>query len=275
MKKVVVLLSVVFSIAVLAGCSFILCHSCHEYGDWIVTTKETCAENGEMTRKCKACGHIETSVRAALGHNYADETITVEPTCTEDGSKTSTCKNCGDIKVESIPSAHTWNGGIVTTKATCKATGVKTYTCTVCSDTKIEEIPVLSHSEYKIKCPYCGDWLVTQSFVGIAAKDGDGLDVTVTKWTKTVGENYDTYYLSYTIENNVADSKYLPGTFDIIMEDGTKESQSGFFNYIYTGESSTRSYSWKILHTQKPFVLEYSKSFGSNSVTLYWDVPQD
>jgi len=310
--------SVALLSTVLTGCSGLFGEKEHTFGDWVVVTEATCTEEGSKKHICTGCGFEETDVIGAKGHSYDEGKITTAASCTEKGTKTFTCSVCSSVKTEDIKASghtfgdgeitkaasctekgtmtykcsvcdgtktediaakgHSYDKGVITKIAGCIEKGCRTYTCTACNETKEEEIAATGHSSSKIKCSTCGTFFITVNPVGTAVKDSKGLDVTILEWTKTVGENYDTYSLRYKVANNVADSKLTPGTFEIIMEDGSTESQYGFFNDIYSGDSTTRSYSWKILHTQKPLVLKYEDVFasfgGTKETPLYWDIPE-
>ncbi|MFJ7679687.1 immunoglobulin-like domain-containing protein [Peribacillus sp. NPDC097198] len=67
---------------------------------------------------------------------------------------------------------------------------------------------------------------------------------------------YYLYTINYTITNNTEDA-IDEGSFKLYYEDGGSTPQYGFFNTLYPGESTTRSYSFKILKTQKVKCVEY------------------
>lgn len=70
----------------------------HSYRE-VVTQAATCYSTGIKAKICN-CGHIETSVIAALSHDY--ETVIKPCTETEVGKITSTCKHCGDRFVDDL-----------------------------------------------------------------------------------------------------------------------------------------------------------------------------
>ena len=59
----------------------------HEYGEWDITQKVTCTEDGLKVRYC-SCGEKQSEVVLALGHVPAEpvEEKRVEATCTTNGS---------------------------------------------------------------------------------------------------------------------------------------------------------------------------------------------
>jgi len=47
----------------------------HEWGEWNVTTANTCMQEGVKTKTCIKCGAAETATLAILGHDYASNRI--------------------------------------------------------------------------------------------------------------------------------------------------------------------------------------------------------
>ncbi|MBQ8447866.1 MAG: toll/interleukin-1 receptor domain-containing protein, partial [Clostridia bacterium] len=72
----------------------------HSYGEWLVTKKATCTENGEKTRSC-SCG-AEENQDIPAAHN--EITIPgVKPTCTKDGlTDGKKCIICGETTLEQV-----------------------------------------------------------------------------------------------------------------------------------------------------------------------------
>ena len=94
--------------------------------------------------------------------------------------------------------------------------------------------------------------------IGVTYADRNNLSVTVNSFTRSDEGGYILYTVNYTVSNNNADTKILPGTFKIFYTDGTYENQYGGFDYLYNGDSETRTYSWKALSNQSLWVLEYN-----------------
>lgn len=129
----------------------------HEYGKWIISKDETCAEDGIKYRECTKCdssvkGHIETGFVKALGHSFGEGVVTA-PTCGSVGYTTYTCENCGDTKTDSEVSAllHTYGEWTVTLEPTCTEAGSKEKVCSVCDETAeghviTEAIPASGHT---------------------------------------------------------------------------------------------------------------------------------
>ena len=119
----------------------------HKYGSWSQVKAPTCTANGEESRTCSTCSHVETRAINAKNHNWDNGTVVTKPTCTAKGVKSFTCKTCNAAKTEAIATIdHTWNAGEVTTKPTCDAEGVKTFTCSACTATKTEAIATIDHT---------------------------------------------------------------------------------------------------------------------------------
>ena len=126
----------------------------HTYGEWTTTKEATATENGEKTRTCTKCGHVETQVIPATGgttecdHSYGDWTISKEATATENGEKTRTCTKCGHIEIQVIPALggttecdHSYGDWIISKEATATENGEKTRTCTKCGHVETQVIP--------------------------------------------------------------------------------------------------------------------------------------
>ena len=77
----------------------------HRFGEWQITKKATCTENGEYERVC-ACGERETQVIPSRGGHIASEewkTVT-EPAPGKSGLKAKICVMCGEhIETAEIP----------------------------------------------------------------------------------------------------------------------------------------------------------------------------
>lgn len=147
--------------------------------------------------------------------------------------------------------------------ATCTEAGYTgdTY-CTECGEvvSKGKEIAALGHDyDSNLKCTRCGKYMLGElQKVGEKYTDENGLEVVLNSFTKTETEGYYEYTIDYTITNNVKDSKLMPGTFKLFYKDDTGDPQYGMFNYLYYGDSETRTYTWKVLKNQEVLVLEYN-----------------
>jgi len=75
----------------------------HIWGNWVVTTPETCTAAGVERRECTLCGEYETRAIAMLEHNWSAWTVTTAPTYTTAGVESRTCSLCGDVETRNIP----------------------------------------------------------------------------------------------------------------------------------------------------------------------------
>lgn len=80
----------------------------HKFGEWTVTTKPTCTEDGIKARECD-CGHTERAKIPALGHKWDDGILIKEASADADGEKILTCTVCNTTKVEKIKAGETTN----------------------------------------------------------------------------------------------------------------------------------------------------------------------
>ena len=127
--------------------------------DYEVTkrTESTCKDEGSETKRCKVCGHEETTVlpKATTHTPESSRRNFKAATCTEKGYTGDLyCKICGVLienGTETPVKAHSWNEGAVTKQATCTEKGIKTYTCTACGAIKTEDISAKGHSQYVTK----------------------------------------------------------------------------------------------------------------------------
>ena len=133
----------------------------HEWGEWTdvpVDPKLVCVTDVKVSRKCLACGEVETSVvSAAPGHQW-QEVARIEPTCIEPGTSVLQCTVCGSGTQKPIPViSHVYADasqlvnqnagnvmgtgeyagkiiGRVTVPSTCMATGSGTLLCLLCQN---------------------------------------------------------------------------------------------------------------------------------------------
>lgn len=85
-----------------------------------------------------------------------------------------------------------------------------------------------------------------------------GIAVTVTNIEKVEEMGSYKYIISYKQENKTTDKKLDEGTFKMFFEDGTGLNQYGFFDKLFPNESTTKTYTFQILKTQKPFCIEFN-----------------
>lgn len=256
------------------GRKYIICTSCdeelnadvlsalgHVESDWIIDAEVTCTKDGKKHKICETCNETiaEKTVKAP-GHIEGEWIVEVEANCVDSGRKYLLCEVCGAKTQERVinPKDHLYGDWIVNKEATCTKDGSQYRECSRCGEKETEIIVATGHVAKGINCSKCGVYTVTMNSIGTTYTDANGLSVTVNSYTKTPSEGYTSYTVSYTITNNVPDSKIMPGNFKLFFTDNTGEPQYGFFNYLYYGESSSRTYTWKVLSSQNVLVLEYN-----------------
>ena len=70
----------------------------HSFGDWIISTKPTCSDDGIKYRVCH-CGYTETDVAQSTGHSY-EILSEIKATCKNGGYITYKCSSCGETMTE-------------------------------------------------------------------------------------------------------------------------------------------------------------------------------
>ena len=220
----------------------------HTDGEWITDAEATCTTNGIKHQVCSVCNDtLRTETTNAFGHTDGEWITDAEATCTTNGSKHQSCSVCNDtIKTTVIP-ATGHSGGI----ATCTEAPI----CSVCDNSYNKP---LGHTQGGIICLRCNNYTITLHEIGKSYTEKDGLTITLNSYTITEYEGYYAYTINYTIKNEVQNSKKLPGTFKLFFADGTGENQYGAFDYLYYGDYSTRTYTWKVLKNQTVLILEYN-----------------
>ena len=118
----------------------------HVYGDWVVTTPNSCGQFGEEKREC-TCGTAETRPIAPTGNHNSIVGEYTPATCTTDGKRTYLCI-CGMYTVETITAKGHSSEGVT---ATCTEDGFCANGC----GTVV--IAMLSHHYVGGVCEYCGD----------------------------------------------------------------------------------------------------------------------
>ena len=118
----------------------------HSWGAWETTKAATCLEAGSVSRKCTACGTIETQPVEKLGHDY--KATLVDPTCTEEGCILHKCSRCGDFYKDTYtaPTGHSFGSWTVTEPASCTESGMKKRTCSVCGQSETATVAPTGHS---------------------------------------------------------------------------------------------------------------------------------
>lgn len=152
----------------------------HKYGQWEVTTAESCTVAGSRKKECSVCHDVVTEVIPALGHDWkSNYTIDKVATCTEDGVKSIYCRKCSEQKdIVKIPAlGHNYGEWSITKEATCTEKGIHTKVCMRCPDQVSEEIPALGHC--------AGDWEVEKAATifakGVEVKKCERCDIVLEK----------------------------------------------------------------------------------------------
>ena len=113
----------------------------HKWGDWKVTQKATCKQNGTKTRTCSACGKQETeSIPKSTAHQFGDWEVSTEATCTKDGKEKCFCKICGASRTRVIEKlGHSYGEYEIIVEATDCSKGKRASTCARCGKQLTEE----------------------------------------------------------------------------------------------------------------------------------------
>ena len=139
---------------------------------------------------------------------------------------------------------HDFDAATCTTPEICKKCGITQGTP--------------SHDYIGIKCSICSEYLVEVLNLNTPYKAKNGLTVVLNSYTVTEESGYFSHSISYTIKNEVPDSKLMEGSFKLFFTDKTGEPQYGAFDYLFFGEEVNRTYEWKVLKNQQVSVLEYN-----------------
>ena len=113
----------------------------HTWGEWTVTKKATCKENGTRTRTCTSCGKKETeSIPKSTAHKFGDWEVVKEATCTKGGKEKCYCKLCGASKTRDIEKlGHSFSDFRIIVEATDCSKGKRSSVCERCGKTIEEE----------------------------------------------------------------------------------------------------------------------------------------
>ena len=166
-----------------------ICSRCGEtYGDyaehigeWYVTAKPRCFDDGSEQRICTVCDKIENRTLPAIGHHELEKatcvagkkcknchyvegvgtghvfptewTMTTEPTCTETGIEKRNCLICGEGEERTVSALGHVNDWTTTVEATCLSNGSETNICKTCKQNMgTRVIPATGHQ---------GEWETT------------------------------------------------------------------------------------------------------------------
>ncbi len=134
----------------------------HTMGDWDVTAKASCTEDGSKRQDCSACDHFVTEVIAKRDHVYVDNGVQTAATCTSEGVMNTICSNVATETHEACthestrvipvdPDAHKWETEYtVDKKASCDAAGSKSYHCEYCDTINTESVVVIAKREHNL-----------------------------------------------------------------------------------------------------------------------------
>ncbi len=73
------------------------------------------------------------------------------------------------------------------------------------------------------------------------------------------------YRITYIEQNNTIDKVIDQGAFKVFYVNGESEPQYGFFNRLFPTESETRTYTFKALKYQEPYLVEYGSDLFFNN----------
>ena len=125
MKKLLVLLAVVFSVLAFSGCIF---DECKHYSTKEKIFEPNCTDEGYTQRTCKTCGYkYKFNFVEPVGHSLSANFIS--PTCTDQGYTAYGCDVCDYVYNSDFvePSGHSYTHSTV--EPTCDEGGYTTYTC--------------------------------------------------------------------------------------------------------------------------------------------------
>lgn len=220
----------------------------------------------------KTCKHCNQTKGIAIGHTEVVDKA-VAPTCTTTGlTEGKHCSVCNKITImqEIIQPQHKISDWKLDKNPTCTTRGSQYKECLHCHAVlETRYLLSLGHDiGAGLKCIRC-DYQLEACKLNTSYVANDNLTITLNRFTYTEYTGYVEYNITYTITNNVPDSKIHYGLFYIVKSDGSREP-SGGWSYIYYGETITRFASWKMLKTESPILwLTYMSDYN-----LRWLPPQ-
>ena len=131
----------------------------HDYV--ITVILPTCTAKGYTKHECSICGDsYMTDITEETGHSFGDWIISTKPTCSDDGIKYRVC-HCGYMETDIAQSTGHSYEILSEIKATCKNGGYITYKCSSCGETMTEETNMLPHNyEKKYVSKSLLQWLI-------------------------------------------------------------------------------------------------------------------
>ena len=119
----------------------------HDY--IITVILPTCTAKGYTKHECSICGDsYMTDITDETGHSFGDWIISTKPTCSDDGIKYRVC-HCGYTETDIAQSTGHSYEILSEVKATCRSGGYITYKCSSCGETMTEETNMLPHNYEK------------------------------------------------------------------------------------------------------------------------------
>lgn len=119
----------------------------HSFGNWVITKKADCTNDGSRERSCTVCQKTETETISKLGHSYSTAWTTDKTAgCTTTGTKSHHCERC-DAKTDitEIPAVgHKFGEWKIIRNATSTREGLKQRICAVCKASEEQSIPKTS-----------------------------------------------------------------------------------------------------------------------------------
>lgn len=119
----------------------------HSFGNWVITKKADCTNDGSRERSCTVCQKTETETISKLGHSYSKAWTTDKAAgCTTTGTKSHHCERC-DAKTDitEIPAVgHKFGEWNIIRNATSTREGLKQRICAVCKASEEQSIPKTS-----------------------------------------------------------------------------------------------------------------------------------
>lgn len=98
----------------------------HDYGEWTVSKRADCQNDGLKVRECSKCGNTENEIIPVTEHQFGEYTVTKAATCKTSGTKTGTCVICQKKATETIPKAE-HNYGTNGSAKKCSVCGEANY----------------------------------------------------------------------------------------------------------------------------------------------------
>ena len=117
----------------------------HDYGEWQVTSPESCTDTGEQYHTCQKCGHTETAEIPATEHNFSVASFDKETGITT--LVCSVCSTVSDITYECTDREHGHDFIDSTIDPDCEEIGYTKHACVNCQYSYNDNyLPATGHS---------------------------------------------------------------------------------------------------------------------------------